>query len=372
MTVKEGDLIRFLNATGGGTVTRIDRQTSTVFVKDETGFEIPVKENEVVVVTEGSTIVPKVTVPGKPASAFKPEETGNAQPLLSTKEKDPRKRDLSPRSKVSAYLCFLPEEGKKPGEGDFEAFLVNDSQYDLFVAYASGEDNAKRTVRFQGVIPFDSIEQIDLITQGKELDKRARSSFVLIPFVRDDSYPKKDPFVVELKVEGGKFYKAGAFVANEFFEDKAIVYPLVEEDKPYQPKRVDPEALAEQMMSNKTLNQAKEEKRARTGDLRRNDPAPKKEGPIVVDLHASELLETTAGMGNKEILDYQLSKVREVMRAHRKPADKGRKIVFIHGKGEGVLREALTALIKKEYPRCSLQDASFQEYGFGATQVTIR
>ena len=47
------------------------------------------------------------------------------------------------------------------------------------------------------------------------------------------------------------------------------------------------------------------------------------------------------------------------------------KIVIIHGKGEGVLRQALLQELKKKYPRCQSQDASFREYGFGATQVTI-
>ena len=48
------------------------------------------------------------------------------------------------------------------------------------------------------------------------------------------------------------------------------------------------------------------------------------------------------------------------------------KIVFIHGKGDGVLRKALLDELKRKYSTCRYQDASFQEYGFGATLVTIR
>ena len=40
--------------------------------------------------------------------------------------------------------------------------------------------------------------------------------------------------------------------------------------------------------------------------------------------------------------------------------------------GEGVLRRALLDELKRKWPRCAVQDASFQEYGFGATQVTIK
>jgi hypothetical protein len=37
----------------------------------------------------------------------------------------------------------------------------------------------------------------------------------------------------------------------------------------------------------------------------------------------------------------------------------------------GVLRHALIHEINYRYKHCTYQDASFQEYGYGATQVTI-
>lgn len=51
---------------------------------------------------------------------------------------------------------------------------------------------------------------------------------------------------------------------------------------------------------------------------------------------------------------------------------KGQRIVFIHGKGEGVLKNALADELRKNYKTATYQDASFQEYGFGATMVVIR
>ena len=41
-------------------------------------------------------------------------------------------------------------------------------------------------------------------------------------------------------------------------------------------------------------------------------------------------------------------------------------------KGEGVLRHAIINDLNYRYKRYQYQDASFQEYGYGATQVTIR
>jgi dsDNA-specific endonuclease/ATPase MutS2 len=51
---------------------------------------------------------------------------------------------------------------------------------------------------------------------------------------------------------------------------------------------------------------------------------------------------------------------------------KGQKIVFIHGKGEGVLRSEIEKQLRTRYKTYYFQDASFREYGFGATMVTIK
>ena len=51
---------------------------------------------------------------------------------------------------------------------------------------------------------------------------------------------------------------------------------------------------------------------------------------------------------------------------------KNQRLVFIHGKGEGVLRNALLKELKSKYGSCVSQDASFREYGFGALLVIIK
>ena len=91
---------------------------------------------------------------------------------------------------------------------------------------------------------------------------------------------------------------------------------------------------------------------------------------IEVDLHINALVESTAGMDNAAILNHQLDIYRQTMQNYRHRL--GQKIVFIHGKGEGVLRKAIIDDLKLHYPTCLWQDASFQQYGFGATQVTMR
>jgi dsDNA-specific endonuclease/ATPase MutS2 len=95
-----------------------------------------------------------------------------------------------------------------------------------------------------------------------------------------------------------------------------------------------------------------------------------KDHPLEIDLHADALLDTTAGMSNADLLEYQRNKFNAVMSEQIR--NKNQKIVFIHGKGDGVLKNAIVKELKTKYPKCDYQDASFQEYGYGATMVTIK
>ena len=105
------------------------------------------------------------------------------------------------------------------------------------------------------------------------------------------------------------------------------------------------------------------------GNTARTGKKPAKDEIIEVDLHAHALLDCTNGLSATEIKDYQMKVFREKMNEYLR--DKGRRIVFIHGNGDGVLRKAILTEMKYSYKTCRHQDASFQQYGFGATMVTI-
>lgn len=90
--------------------------------------------------------------------------------------------------------------------------------------------------------------------------------------------------------------------------------------------------------------------------------------PMEVDLHIDKLLDDTRAMSAHDILDYQLRTARGQLEfAIRKRLQR---LVFIHGVGEGVLREELYTLIRR-YPGLRYQDADYRTYGMGATEVYI-
>lgn len=75
-------------------------------------------------------------------------------------------------------------------------------------------------------------------------------------------------------------------------------------------------------------------------------------------------------MENKDILDYQLDVFHKTLEKYK--LRKGQKIVFIHGKGDGVLRQRILWELQTKYKRFRHQDASFKQYGYGATMVIIK
>jgi dsDNA-specific endonuclease/ATPase MutS2 len=91
---------------------------------------------------------------------------------------------------------------------------------------------------------------------------------------------------------------------------------------------------------------------------------------VVIDLHITELLDDAEGLSNREILDLQMETVESEMNLAIK--NHAKRIVFIHGVGQGVLKQEVTNLLKRKFKKYYFQDASFKEYGYGATMVILR
>ena len=87
---------------------------------------------------------------------------------------------------------------------------------------------------------------------------------------------------------------------------------------------------------------------------------------LEVDLHIEKLVPSKKGMSNYDILNLQLNTAKrqlEFALDKRIP-----KVVFIHGVGEGVLKAELDFLLGR-YEYLTFQDANYQKYGLGATEV---
>lgn len=121
-------------------------------------------------------------------------------------------------------------------------------------------------------------------------------------------------------------------------------------------------------------NDRMEERRKR--GQQRSAPVPKagkradraEEGVMEVDLHLHELVDNERGMSDGEKLQYQLSYFERMLTTAIR--ERKRRLVVIHGVGEGVLREEVRKVLQY-YEHLRFDDADPQRYGYGATTVDL-
>ena len=386
--IKIGDKVRFLNAVGGGKVVGF-QDKNIVLVEEEDGFETPVLANEIVVVEAGDDMAKAMSKEEKKKSAGTTTQSlhaamnqglddedeaeiktsASARPSASSEDEAPYftdDLDSADGEKINISLAFMPVTEDKLQNTDFDLYLINDDNY--FVSFfistkddSSFENEEERWVlREQGTIEPHTRLLLNRITNGHAGDWE-RINVQAIAFKDKRSFVQKPAFNASLHLSPTRLYKQNAFTANDYFDRNALVLAVVKDDRQAAPTAISAESIEEAIMTKPA---------EKTPALKtRIEKKEKKDDILEIDLHIDKLLDDTTGMQPKDILDYQVSKFRQTMEAHKK--EKGKRIVFIHGKGEGVLRKELWKRLTLEYPSCDKQDASFLRYGFGATMVTI-
>lgn len=374
--MKIGDKVRFLSEVGGGVVTGFQGK-DIVLVEDTDGFDIPMPVRECVVIETDDYNVP---TPAARAAKKRLENQSAARTDAATAEasssalssgwkaEHPVKPQVSvyrqPEMKggdvLNVYLAFVPEDIKAVSTTPFEAYLVNDSNYYMYYTYLSAEGKSW-TTRSHGMLEPNTKFLLEEFEKS-ELNDREHVAVQLVAFKDNRAFAMKPAVNVEIRIDTVKFYKLHTFRQTDFFETPALMYDVVKNDFPTKQVYVSAEDLQGALMKKKTV----EHLSAPRTIVKRGG----KNEIIEVDLHIGELLDDTHGMSNREMLNYQLDKFREVMEQYKNKREQ--RIVFIHGKGDGVLRKALLDEMKRKYSACKTQDASFQEYGFGATMVTIK
>lgn len=352
-----GDKVRFLSETGGGIVSGFQGK-NIVLVEDEDGFQIPTSITNVVVVNKEDYNLSHTV------------ENVRKRMEESKEDDDPADRPITFRAPVeeriggdslSAYIAFVPVDVKEISLTRFETYLVNDSNYYVQYCYFVSEGSSWM-LRSTGEAEPNTKLFIEEFGRD-DLNNMEHICVQLIAYKREKSFYLKPAVDVRLRIDTVKFYKLHTFSENIYFEQPALIYTIIENDKPLRPMTVNPEKFKKEFKEKSILDSRQINK---SSQIKRQD----KNNPVVVDLHAHELLETTAGMSASDILNYQLDTFRNILTRYSK--HKGTKIVFIHGKGEGVLRQAIVNELRYKYKNYQYQDASFREYGYGATQITIK
>ena len=281
--VKTGDIVRYLNAVGGGRVIRIDGNMAYV---DEDGFETPVLVKECVVVTPaqpskdtGAKYVAPPTAPRQPEA---PKEQ-----IVETDEGE----------RLNIVLGYEAEEIKHLNTTEYDAYLVNDSNYFLYFTYLTRADGHDWVTRYADIVEPNMQVHVQHLTR-EDIPDIDRVAVQYIAFKRDKEFKLKAPVAVEYAVDNTKFFKLHCFRENVYFDVPVIAFNIVKNDIPQRPMVIDSSRLEDAMKIKKMAD--KPERRP----VERHKERP---NVIEVDLHIDQLLDNKSGLSNTDMLNVQSS-----------------------------------------------------------------
>lgn len=343
--IKIGDKVKFLNDVGGGTVTGYVSKTM-VNVENEDGFEIPYLISQLLNIGDPNLNIGAEKLPKEQASTeIAP------QPVMQP----PKGEIINGKNSPDFYFCLVPNDPTKPIEGEIQLYMVNDSNYTVLYRYSHFSEGQNVSVK-HGTIQSNSKTVLETLTQN-DLSDLPEFGFQLIYF-REEESDWNEAVSKRFKINPVKFYKESSFGSNLFFKKNAMVLQIT---KNIQSTEID-------KLTQEDFQKLVEEKKPE--QMVKRAPAKRNAEIVEVDLHINELVDNPVGLSNHEILEIQKEKVESEMKLAIQ--NRVARIVFIHGVGQGVLKQEVINLLKSKFRKYYFQDASFREYGYGATMVILR
>jgi len=351
MNFRKGDRVKFLNDVGEGTIISFQNKDIAVVLNDD-GFEVPVLMKELLKI-EGDYIFNDIE--SENVNESKPKSSAKHEEIIE--EDDLEEDGLNTDNKANLYFALVPKNQNDILNSDFDTYLINDSNFRILYTIS------KKESEFQSLFAYGNLEDNTKIIlesiKRDELNNFEEITFQLI-FFRKGNYYLLQPLNKTWNVKPSRFFRPNAFAENDFFHEKAFIYELTTQ-----------EINIEDYLSDSDIEKAKKEKARKEPNKQFKSSKQGKNKEIEeVDLHIQELVDDYSNLSNGEIVDIQLSRFTTAL-------DGGilagtRRMVFIHGIGAGKLKHEIQKTLDRKYPKLKYQDASFKEYGYGATMVILK
>jgi len=348
MRLRIGDKVRYLNEVGEGRVTKIVDE-KTVEILNEFGFEVPVLEKELVAVDVAESEFVNRT------NEEKHIEVDNNIDEIPEQVEDVFEEELPEvASNDTEVLLGVIKE-----ENTYKCYLINDSEFNLFVNVHHQKNDVFNNV-FSSKLEAGMKE--NFIEYSTNEVKDGINFIFQIIFIAKSQTSVQSPIEKSIVIPAVKFFKQGVFKENDYFHEDALIQPVF-----VYGLKDEVEKLTQQDIQN--IIKQKQESDKFTKELSTKYKTQKNFEIMEVDLHIQEVLENFKGLSNTEMLMAQMQKFHsEIKVAIEKRVSK---VVFIHGVGNGTLKNEVRKSLQQEYKKYKFQDASFKEYGFGATMVYI-
>jgi hypothetical protein len=165
----------------------------------------------------------------------------------------------------------------------------------------------------------------------------------------------------DFRVKGASFYKEGSF--KEFApltNQKAVIYTLCEIERI--------QSTVDYALNEKEGTQNLPESARKFNPGSAIDKFNISPGEAEVDLHISALRDKYDQLSPHEILTIQVGTFERLLESA--VANNYKKVVFIHGVGNGTLKQAIVQQVR-EYGGLEFRNASFSKYGNGAIELLL-
>lgn len=376
MKLKVGDKVKFLNEKGGGVVTHL-LGSNMVKVEIESGFEIPVlmadllKINEFEVGTvERAFDNMKKTVQD---SSFerKSQSKAIAEEFVEEEEEIEDEYEMEDDSDVTPiyrsgsqisqgiFLTFVPQDQKWILTKDLDIYIINNTEYDVLYTFNLADDMIYDGVDYGSITPF-SKKLINTIT-FEEVELWSRG-IVQVLFQKETNNKIMMPLSTEYDIKPVKFHKEGNYINFSLLGMKSFVYVLGDMSTML--------PIHHNVMSKKNMEISIEPTKAKeTKESEVIDKYIVNSNEAVVDLHAQELFSDINDISPERLLSLQLAYFEKCVESGIK--SKLYKITFIHGVGEGILKNAIISKLREYVGQVYYEPAPMRDYGTGAINVFI-
>lgn len=349
MKFKIGDKVKFLNDTGEGIVTKIVSE-SLVNVEIEDGFEVPTLASELVVIQQTELTDSSEGITGIESKDLneKIEEEVNS---VFNKEAD---EYVIGNDEPNIVFALVPDLQGNSFIEALELFIINDCNYKALYTFSKLDDDKNKHID-AGILEANTKINV-LRIEHKDFRKEIQFNIQVI-FYTVRTYDNVNPLVTGIVLDPLQLVDLSSYIENDYFDEKAFVMKLKEN-----PLKSELEKISK--------NELKEMAGEKDEPAKNQGEKVKKPDIEEVDLHIEEIVDDHVGLDNSEILEIQMSRFKISLEGAIR--NNVRRVIFIHGVGNGTLRYELRKYIDNNYPKLKYQDASFKEYGYGATMVIIK
>lgn len=320
-----GDRVRLLHGKEEGIIKKIGKD-GIIEVEIEEGFTIPILRSELALVTTSEQ------------QYFKPA----AKPAATNSDTKP-----IPRAEKGIYLALLPIR-----EATFSVYLINNTDWQLPFSLCMGSLQNNNGLMAGCLLP----KTHQLAT--KELRMTQFDDWSVVNFQtlyhQNSYFTPKNSFSRQFRIRPNSFFnekKPIPLVGGEGY--------IVQLDAVEPAVSLKPQELKESMLTaNETVVLASQK-----------DPKPYLDNQAI-DLHIEKLNPQALGLSSGEIITIQLSAFERNL--EQAIANSIKQITFIHGVGNGVLRQEIHRRLAKNTHVAWFRDAQKEKFGYGATLVELK